>query len=159
MDLIPVPDWCVQNAYNGIMGTRSDVCEIYTSTLTISRLSNGVRTITGELMFDIYNYTYSNSDLPNWTHQLMVSAFSGWGDALGAAVHTSAKAEDSVLGPATCRILNSSFPRQPVQPFNSVRGGEANFNTTATAPGVIGYCRTTWDLAFSIPTYPDATGR
>ncbi|MFD7733413.1 hypothetical protein ACFV6F_23870 [Kitasatospora phosalacinea] len=91
------------------------------------------------------NYEYTDRTLITWAHQLEVTAYSGWGDAMTATVEGAASPSGS------CSLSNSSFPAQPLQPTSTWRIGEAFYNSTATAIGAIGFCTTTWQLTFRAP--------
>ena len=109
---------------------------------------------------NVINYEFSDTGLINWAHQIKVAGYSRWGDALNGSVGGSA------ISSGSCTTNNSSFPTQGLSPLQSWRIGEAFFDTTATAPGAIGNCTTTWELTFSTPgytpgemTYPTANVR
>ncbi|MEN3305218.1 MAG: hypothetical protein V7603_1420 [Micromonosporaceae bacterium] len=145
---IPAPLWCADHPNGGIYGTRTEACEGYTGDLTTTRIINGVSTLTGEVFMDIFSYAYTSETLGTWAHQMQVSSYSGWGDALKASVQGSASASGA------CTIRGSTtFPPQPVLPFGTVRSGDGFFDTTATAQGAVGHCTTGWTLTFTNPGF------
>ncbi|MGW2254745.1 NucA/NucB deoxyribonuclease domain-containing protein [Kitasatospora sp. NPDC001660] len=99
---------------------------------------------------NVINYEYSDAGQPVWAHQIEISAYSGWGAALNATVEGAATSNGS------CTTNNSNFPAQGVSPLQSWRIGEAFFTTTATTPGAIGTCTTTWQLTFQNGAYTPA---
>jgi len=145
--IVTPPEWCIGD---GMYGTRTEVCEITGASLTTYRVVNGVEEITGELDMDVYNYSYTSPDLGNWVHQISFAAWDGFGPAVEASVSGIAAASGS------CTSGSSSFPAQSMQPFLTLRSGEAGFNTTATAAGAVGYCTTIWDITFTVPQHPPA---
>jgi len=145
--VVPIPTWC---AGGGVWGTRTEVCDIEGATLTTYQVTNGVQTVTGELQMDLFNYSYTAVDLPNWAHQLGVASYAGYGPALGASVSGAAVASGS------CSPTGSTFPSQPLSPFNTMRSGESQFTTTATAIGAVGFCATTWNLVLTVPGHTPA---
>ncbi|MET7944392.1 hypothetical protein [Streptomyces sp. NPDC005302] len=96
------------------------------------------------------NYSYGNSGQGTFAHQIDVSAYGGWGDALDASIDGQA----TMTG--NCTRESSSFPAKPLKPLNSWRLGESFFNTTATAAGAVGTCATTWYLTFMNGVYTPA---
>lgn len=150
--LQPVPQWCVDNAYQGVYATRTEACEISGLSYTTSSVVNGVTTVTGELDMNVFNYAYTSTSLSNWAHQIQVSGYAGWGDALAASV------EGATSTSGACTTSYSSFSSQPLAPLNTYPGGDAFFDTTATTPGAIGSCNTSWNLVFTNanPIYPAA---
>jgi hypothetical protein len=146
-DVLPIPLWCNNG---GVWGTRTEACEVFGVTYTTQVIVNGVPTVTGQLSLNAWGYSYSSVNLSNWAHQFSIASYTGWGDALRASVSGSAR------GSGSCTLSSSSFPPQPATPFNTLRSGEAYFNTTATALGAIGYCTTTWDIVFTNVGYPSA---
>ncbi|MDX2827604.1 hypothetical protein PV416_42745 [Streptomyces ipomoeae] len=145
------PQWC-EDANGIILGTRTQICLVTGLTYTTTRTVNGTTTVTGEADMVVINYSYSYSDtgLPTFAHQLELSMYGGWGDAQKASVDGQATLSGS------CTLESSSFPAQPLLPLNSWRSGEAFFDTTATAAGAIGNCATYWYLTFTNAGYPAA---
>ncbi|MBQ1052742.1 hypothetical protein KBX50_30340 [Micromonospora sp. C51] len=149
---VPFPSWCAGSNGGAVSTSRTAACRITGLLLTTTQTVNGTVRITGELNADVYDYTYGSVDLPNWIHQIGVSPWSGWGDAVRSTVTgTLAVSGDCTVNGA------SSFPVQALSPVNNTsRVGEAGARTTATALGAIGYCTTTWNLTFAAPNYPTA---
>ncbi|RZU53863.1 deoxyribonuclease NucA/NucB [Krasilnikovia cinnamomea] len=151
---VPFPAWCADSDGGvPVAATRTAACRITGLVLTTWETVNGTTRVTGELNMDVYDYTYSSVDLPNWIHQIGLSPWSGWGAAVNSTVTgTLAAAGDCVVNGA------SSFPVQSLSPANNVtRSGDAGARTTATAVGAIGYCTTTWNLRLVPAGYPAAT--
>lgn len=146
--IVPFPSWC---SFNQILGIRNAVCRIVPATLTTYTVVNGVQTVTGVLNMDLWDYSYTSSDLPNWIHQTGLSPWSGYGPALGASARGTARSSGS------CTTVSSSFPTQPLTPFLTLRSGEAAFATTATAIGAVGTCTTTWDYVLTVPEHTPGT--
>ncbi len=146
----PIPQWCIDNAYKGVYGLRTGACQVTTLRYTTSTTQNGVTQQTGQLDSNVINYEYSDTGLPDWAHQIEISAYTGWGDALNATIEGSASSNGS------CTTGNTTFPAQAVQPLQSWRAGEAFYSTTATAPGAIGNCDTTWNLTYRNGIYTPA---
>ncbi|MEV0615373.1 hypothetical protein AB0I81_18795 [Nonomuraea sp. NPDC050404] len=149
-DIVPIPDWCIENAYTGVWALRTQACEITGLLYTTFVIRNGVRTVTGEASFNVINYSYSSTSLPDWAHQIELSAYQGWGDALRATLSGTTTASGS------CTTAGSTFPARPISPLNTWLQGESYFSTTATAAGAIGNCTTTWSLTFTNATYTPA---
>lgn len=150
-DIVPIPEWCIDHAYEGVFGIRTAACEITGLTYTTYRTVNGTTTVTGEALMNVINYTYSATDLPTWAHQIELSAYTGsWGDALNATLSATP------VSSGDCVTDSYSFPAKPLAPVGSWIQGESYFNTTATAPGAIGNCTTTWNLLFTNAPYTPA---
>jgi hypothetical protein len=147
--LVDFPAWCTQSG-GDVYALRTAACQITGVLLTTYRTVNGVTTVTGEAQMDVWQYSYSAVDLPNWGHQIGVASWQGFGDALRASVSGSAGAA------GRCTNTGSSFPSQPITPFLTLRQGESYATTTATTVGAVGTCTTTWNLTFNTPGYPPA---
>ncbi|MGW2255160.1 NucA/NucB deoxyribonuclease domain-containing protein [Kitasatospora sp. NPDC001660] len=143
----PVPQWCIDNAFKGRLGLRTEACDITGGTYTTYRNTNGAITTTGEAKLNVINYEYSDTGLEYWGHQIELGAYSGWGDALNGTI------EGTAIPSGSCTTNKSDFPAQGISPLQSWRLGEAFFTTTATAPGAIGFCKTTWQLTMQAPGY------
>jgi hypothetical protein len=139
-----VPTWCT----GSLMGTRTEACENFQVTYNTWVTTNGQTTLTGQVQFNAYSYSYSSPDQPAWTHQFSIASYTGWGDATRGSVTGTAR------GAGDCTRNTSSFPPQPVMPTFTMRSGEATFTTTATAVGAVGWCATTWDVWFTNAGYP-----
>ncbi|MFD5557662.1 hypothetical protein ACFWIA_27955 [Streptomyces sp. NPDC127068] len=120
-------------------------------TYTTYRTVQGQRQVTGVANLIDIQYSYGDKSLPTWGHQVEVSAYGGWGDALKASV--SGKATKS----GECKVTTSKFPAKKLTPLNSWRLGESFFDTTATRTGAVGKCTTTWTLTLTNPGYNPAT--
>lgn len=147
--VVDPPQWC-EDANGIILGTRTQICLVTGLTYTTTRTVNGTTTVTGEADMVVINYSYSDTGLPTFAHQLELSMYGGWGDAQKASVDGQATLSGS------CTLESSSFPAQPLLPLNSWRSGEAFFDTTATAAGAKGNCATYWYLTFTNAGYPAA---
>ncbi|MGW0680468.1 NucA/NucB deoxyribonuclease domain-containing protein [Streptomyces sp. NPDC002767] len=88
-----------------------------------------------------------------FAHQIDVSAYGGWGDALNATLDGQATMSGD------CTRDSASFPAKPIKPLNSWRLGESFFDTTATAAGAEGTCATTWYLTFTNAPYKPAVAK
>lgn len=121
------PQWC-EDVNGIILGTRNQICLVTGLTYTTTRTVNGTTTVTGEADMVVINYSYSDTGLPTFAHQLELSMYGGWGDAQKASVDGQATLSGS------CTLESSPFPAQPLLPLNSWRSGEAFFDTTARRP-------------------------
>lgn len=148
--VVPVPDWCIENAFRGVFATRTQACEVSRLTYTTTRTVNGVTTTTGVAQFNVINYSFSDTGLPTWVHQIELSAYAGWGDALNASVRGTA------TGSGPCVRNSSTFPSRPISPLGRWNEGDSDFTTTATAPGASGTCPTTWAVTFTNGVYSPA---
>ncbi|WP_162890224.1 NucA/NucB deoxyribonuclease domain-containing protein [Streptomyces olivoreticuli] len=146
-DIVQLPSWCLDAADGTPHAIRTQVCSLSGGTYTTSRTVNGKTTVTGEANLNIINYSYSDTSLDSWVHQIEVSAYKGWGDAL------KAKLSGTTTGTGACNNGKPSFPSKPIAPINSWVQGDSLFTTTATAPGAIGNCTTKWDLTFTNGEY------
>lgn len=146
-DIVPLPSWCLDAADGTPRGIRTGVCQLSGGTYTTWKTVNGNKTLTGEADLNVINYSYSDTTLDAWGHQIEVSAYKGWGDALNA------KLTGDATGNGACTRDKSAFPAKSVGPIGSWAQGESLFVTTATAPGAIGKCTTTWNLTFTNGSY------
>ncbi|MCY0929473.1 hypothetical protein OTB20_25385 [Streptomyces sp. H27-H1] len=149
LSAITPPQWC-DKAKNRVYGTRTQACIWTTVTYTTQRIVNGQRTTTGQANLIVMQYNYTSTGLGRYAHQIETSMYSGWGDAPKAAIDGQATLTGS------CSRESATFPRKKLSPANSWQQGESFWDTTATASGAIGKCRTTWYLTFTNAPYSAA---
>ncbi|MFD5405575.1 hypothetical protein [Streptomyces griseorubiginosus] len=106
------PQWC-EDSQGKVVGTRTQVCQVGSLTYTTYRTVNGQRTTTGQANMIVINYSYGDTGLPTIAHQIEVSAYGGWGDALNASVDGQA----TLTG--ACKRDSHSFPSKPLKPLRS----------------------------------------
>lgn len=147
-DVLPTPQWCTAE----LRGTRTEACSTQGFRIETFITQNGVKRVTGEVFLDMYDYTYSDTSLPYWSHQLQVVSYAGWGHALEVRLSGQARAVGD------CTVRRSSLPSTLVHPFRTIGTGESIIDTTATNPDDIGYCETNWRLTYSHPLYGTGTG-
>lgn len=138
------PQWC-EDSNNTIIGNRTAVCRVSGLLYWTYETVNGQQRTTGEAHMIVINYSYGNTGMGRFAHQIELSAYKGWGVALNASVSGNAYQSKD------CTLESSSFPAKPLLPLNSWRAGESFFDTTATAAGAMGSCTTTWNLTFRLP--------
>ncbi|MFF5257163.1 hypothetical protein ACFY4K_34810 [Streptomyces leeuwenhoekii] len=134
------PQWC-EKSTGTPLGNRTQVCQVNAGIYTTYKRVDGVTTVSGQANLLFINYSYGNTGIGRIAHQIEVSAYSGWGEALKASISGKATASDQ------CTVESSSFPSKPIAPLNSWRVGESFFDTTATNVGDIGRCATTWTIS------------
>ncbi|MEU6230562.1 hypothetical protein [Streptomyces sp. NPDC047042] len=147
---VPPPQWC-EDAQGVVYATRTQACRIDGVLYYTWVERNGVRTTTGEANLLLINYSYGSTSESRIAHQLDVTAFSGWGDALKGSYSGTAR-----VG-ASCTKESGSFPAKPIQPLSQWYTGEAFYDSTATAAGAKGDCYTGWNLTFTNPGYTSST--
>ncbi len=135
------PQWCEESTGTPL-GNRTQVCQVNAGTYTTYKRVDGRTTVSGQANLLFINYSYGNTGIGRIAHQVEVSAYNGWGEALKASVSGKATASGE------CTVESSSFPSKPVAPLNSWRVGESFFDTTATNAGDIGRCTTKWTITF-----------
>ncbi|WP_185843713.1 hypothetical protein [Streptomyces sp. WAC 05379] len=144
------PQWC-EDAQGVVYATRTQACRIDGVLYHTWVERNGVRTTTGEANLLLINYSYGSTSDSRIAHQLDVTAFSGWGDALKGSYSGTARVGYS------CTKESGSFTTKPIQPLNQWHTGEAFFDSTATAAGAAGECGTGWNLTFTNPGYTSSS--
>lgn len=154
-DAIPFPYWCSQSGGNIVAASRTEVCRVAGLTLTTRVTSNGVTTVTGQLYSNVYDYSFSSANFPNWQHQIGVAPYDGWGDAARASVTGSMQALGECVTDGS-----GAFPTQSLAPTDAqIREGYAGVETTITLADTKGdaYCTTLWTLTLTVPGYPAST--
>ncbi|MEU2632237.1 hypothetical protein ABZ641_35400, partial [Kitasatospora sp. NPDC007106] len=146
---MPLPSWCYDHPNGGVYGFRDQACELSTGWIRTWVTENGARKWTGEVYMDVISYEYTDKSQATWGHQIEIAGYWGWGDALNATV------EGGTTASGSCSKVNSEFPAQGLSPLSTWRVGTSFYNTTATAPGAVGFCTTTWNLVFKTPGYND----
>ncbi|RSM47794.1 hypothetical protein DMB66_47460 [Actinoplanes sp. ATCC 53533] len=148
----PYPDICKSSADNGgevMADSRLQACKIYQGAyLLTTRVVGGVPRETGRLYIDLWDWTYSSYDLPNWTHQGgVVGVATG---SYGPPLQSTVSGTFGVSGQCAVNGVPSFLP-QPMQPLGTIRSGDGSARTTATTLGAVGFCSTAWNLTFAIP--------
>ncbi|WP_230195697.1 NucA/NucB deoxyribonuclease domain-containing protein [Streptomyces coriariae] len=133
------PQWCEESTGTPL-GTRTQVCQTNAGIYTTYKKVDGVVSISGQAKLLIINYSYTDTGLGTFAHQIETSAYQGWGEALKATI--SGKATRN----GQCKVQSSSFPSKPLSPLNSWQVGESFFDTTAVNDGDIGTCATKWTI-------------
>ncbi|GAB3421746.1 hypothetical protein [Flindersiella endophytica] len=128
--LEPIPQWCLDNAFNGIAFNRTQVCEIgaWTSTITSP---NGVVLATLTYVATTYTYTFADSNI--WGEQMELELISGTGIVKGTTVDG-----DADCGPPVpeqrCDIASLDFPEQKFE-VGSRAAGSAFYESVDLASG------------------------
>jgi hypothetical protein len=70
------PQWC-EDSKGKILATRTQVCLVSGLTYTTRQSVNGQTTVTGQANMIVINYSYSDTGLGTFAHQIEVSAYGG----------------------------------------------------------------------------------
>ncbi|MFF7845194.1 hypothetical protein ACFZC6_41610 [Streptomyces ossamyceticus] len=144
------PQWCEQSK-GKVVGLRTSVCQVGGANFTTKQKINGVWRETGRAKLLFISYSYGDTGLGTIAHQIEVTAFDGWGDALNkGSVKGSAKKTGA------CKVSSAKFPKKPLLPKNSWRLGESFYDTTIHTAGTKGKCKSTWTLTLQAAGYNDA---
>ncbi len=98
------------------------------------------------------HYSLTDASILGMTHDLNVSAYLGWGDALKASASARAIAN------LDCKVDSQSFTSGPITPLHTERTGQAVYGSSVVNPGDEGYCHTTWSVTLSNPGYLPVSG-
>jgi hypothetical protein len=146
--ILPLPRFCVDNAFTGWWFTRTAACEVSSRVLTVVNLNTGA--VIGTMNFLQVDYSYTSTSINTWAQQIELRMISGSGLIAG----TLAQGTASCTG--ACVLRSSTFPPQPMR-TNGDAEGEGFFDTTAAAPGAVGPANTRWTRWFSNPAWTPPT--
>lgn len=90
LSAVAPPQWC-EDAQGVVYATRTQACRLDSVLYGTYVVRNGVRTTTGEATLLLINYSYGSTSDSRIAHQLDVTAFSGWGDALKGSYSGNAR--------------------------------------------------------------------
>ncbi|MGW6456008.1 NucA/NucB deoxyribonuclease domain-containing protein [Streptomyces sp. NPDC055078] len=142
--VLDLPQWCIDNAFNGWLFTRTRACAIRSVTVNVLDPRGG---LVGQLHTVEYNYSYTVSDLTVWANQIQVSKTqASWGRVGFAIVSGRASCTGS------CTLDRSQFPPQFMR-TNRLQDGESYFNSTATTRGAVGHADTEWTYQYNAPLW------
>jgi hypothetical protein len=132
--VVDPPQWC-EDANGIILGTRTQICLVTGLTYTTTRTVNGTTTVTGEADMVVISYSYSDTGLPTFAHQLELSMYSGWGDAQNAdrrpSFHSICWTRKSPT--TTCRATRPPYRLQNMTDLPDTVGKQAQ-DVLATVP-------------------------
>ncbi|MGW7171201.1 hypothetical protein ACWGH3_39355 [Streptomyces sp. NPDC054884] len=137
------PQWCEQSTGTPL-GNRTAVCQVNVGVYTTYKREGSTTTVTGSANLMEINYSYGDTGIPTIAHQIDISAYSGWGEALKGTINAKAdtptRQEEELEGVedqdlSDCRVESSSFPAKPISPLNSWGTGESFFDSNAIASG------------------------
>jgi hypothetical protein len=128
--LEPIPQWCEDNAFNGIAFNRTQVCEIAAWTHHI-RSSDGVLLATLTYVTVIYAYTFADSNIRG--QQMELQLIDGSGIVEGTTVDG-----DADCGPPIpeqrCDVVTVDFPEQRFE-VGSIAVGSSFYESVDLASG------------------------
>jgi hypothetical protein len=142
--VLPLPQWCIDNAFTGWWFTRTAACMIESLRLNVINTNTGA--IVGVMDFLEINYSYTSNSTTNWAQQIELRQISASGYAVGAFAQGNAGCNGS------CTVSQSTFPSQPMS-NNADAEGEGYFNTTISAAGAVGFSTTSWTYWFTNPSW------
>jgi hypothetical protein len=105
------------------------------------------RAVIGQIFYNYISYSFTSATISTWAHQLQLQQTSQWGQFVSG---TTVDGNASCTG--ACSLNSSRFPAQPVAQ-DRFDNGESYFNSTSTAPGVIGSSTTTFTYTFHNPAW------
>ncbi|MFE7810767.1 hypothetical protein ACFU5P_02020 [Streptomyces sp. NPDC057433] len=124
---------------------------------TYKKVDNTV-TVSGSANLLVINYSYGDTGIPTIAHQIDISAYSGWGEALKGTItakaDTPTKEEEELEGVededlSDCTVESSSFPAKAISPLNSWGTGESFFDSNAITSGDKALCATRWNITIT----------
>ncbi|HEV2779407.1 MAG TPA: hypothetical protein VGX25_08390 [Actinophytocola sp.] len=149
-EILPAPDWCAINQW-GLR--RTGACIATGWVLTVYQLDEwgNIIGVIGEMNGNIVAYAYTAADISTWGFQLSINPTGGWG-AIGGT-----RADGSAWCDGWCSLRRSDFPTQSVAIGGFVHG-ESYYDTTATAPGAVGFASNHYSWWFSNDAWPYPVG-
>ena len=142
--LLPLPDWCVERAFTGWWFKRTQACMVREGNVIVEDLETGAPV--GDISFLEINLSYTSGSIETWAQQIEIRMFAGVGLVAGTTVRGDATCTGA------CAATRSNFPSQPVLTGRDEEG-EAFYDTSALAPGAIGFANTQWTYEFTNPEW------
>lgn len=157
-EFIPIPDWCVEHAFDGWWGYRTSQCQIRDMTLFYFVINHGVPRHVGTAKALEFDYAYTSDLIDRFAFQIRITKY--WGERAG-----NIEIFTRVVGGAFCEgdckpdgggsISPSRFAR------NVNNDGESYWLSTRSEPGGIGYSSASWqwhvESPFFMPSEPPFT--
>lgn len=142
----PIPDWCLEaGVANQYYANRTNMCGIFSGTLTVHQVTNGVPgAVVGTMQFLMYNYIYMDTSLNTWANQMRVSPTIITGQAAGTLISGVASCTG---GP--CVQASQTFPAQAPSAMGNA-DGESYWQWTG-ATGTAAYGTPAWAITFKSP--------
>jgi hypothetical protein len=151
------PQWCEQSTGTPL-GNRTAVCQVNAGVYTTYKKVNNTVSVSGSANLLVINYSYGDTGIPTIAHQIDISAYSGWGEALKGTItakaDTPTRQEEELEGVededlSDCTVESSSFPAKAISPLNSWGTGESFFDSNAITPGDKALCATRWNITIT----------
>ncbi|KJQ55749.1 NucA/NucB deoxyribonuclease domain-containing protein [Microbacterium sp. SA39] len=142
--MVNVPAWRLEaGVQNQYFANRTNMCGIFSGTLTVHQVTNGVPgAVVGTMQF--YNYIYMDTSLNRWANQMRVSPTIITGQAAGTQISGVATCTG---GP--CVQASQSFPAQAPAAMGNA-DGESYWEWTG-ATGTAAYGTPSWSITFKSP--------
>src|SRR6185437_9522954 len=134
------PSWCATDGTSWKY-TRTEACGVFGSGLTVYD-NHGV--VTGQIILNYISYSYTETTMFTWAHQIEFDASSITGTAIGYSIEGVASCTSA------CTVNTSDFAPQ-LMTVHGDQNGEGFFDTTVSALGSVGFSNTTWTWWFDRP--------
>ena len=143
---VNLPAWCLEvGVANQYYANRTNICGIFSGTLTVQQVNNGVPgPIVGTMEFLMYNYIYMDTSLNRWANQMRVSPTIVTGQAAGTQISGTA----ACIGGA-CVPTSQTFPTQ-IPGVMGNADGESYWEWTG-AKGTSAFGSSSWTITFRSP--------
>lgn len=144
--MVGIPAWCLEaGVQNQYFANRTNMCGIFSGTLTVHQVTNGVPgAVVGTMQFLMYNYIYMDTSLNRWANQMRVSPTIITGQAAGTQISGVATCTG---GP--CVQTSQSFPAQTPAAMGNA-DGESYWEWTGPT-GAVAYGTPSWGITFKSP--------
>jgi hypothetical protein len=144
LDVIDLPQFCIDNAFTTWVFYRTEACAIFARTLIVLDLETGEPV--GALEYLETNFSYTSTSIETWAQQIEIRPYGGW----GAGLFPGTMVEGTATCTKSCFNRISTFPPQSVREGADATG-ESFFDTTAVIPGMVGDAFTKFSYVFSNP--------
>ncbi|MEU4217404.1 PKD domain-containing protein [Actinoplanes sp. NPDC026623] len=145
VEVLPLPQFCIDNAFRGWFWYRTQACSIASRTATIYDQDGGVA---GTIEYLELNFSYTSSSIATWAQQIELRKFGG----TGVGLLPGTTAEGFAVCANACVTPISTFPPQPLVD-NADAAGQAFFDTVVSVPGDKAFSFTTFTYSFTNPAW------
>ncbi len=148
----PIPTMCTDYP-DGVwtIVSRTQGCVVTPWTLTVTRTTNGVPTVTGTMEFLLKYYVYTSTSASTWAHQIEVEPLVITGTAAGTTVTGVSACTLTDAVPGACGADISSFPLQTLSLGRDAEG-EAYQTFTGSGPS---WGEGSWNLTMRVAAAPN----
>lgn len=143
--ILPLPQWCIDNALNGRFATRTQQCEIFGQQTDLVEIVNGKIAVVGTLKANVYSYQYMSASSTKFAHQLQISTHTRTGKTDLVKISGGGSCKNA------CTVTSSGNFGPTFIVKDKFEGGVLEVAANTLAQGSTSLPETKWQLDWTTP--------